>query len=103
MNNKFKLTEEEKQMENELDNYASVKGEKREKIEKIIEHAKKNKAISLRMTNFDLEKIKEKAEEEGIPYQTLITNILHKYITNQLFDKEEMLKAIRLLKEERAI
>jgi len=103
MNNIFKLTEEEKQMENELENYTSVKGEKREKIEKIISNAKKNRAISLRMTNFDLERIKNKAEEEGIPYQTLITNILHKYITNQLFDKEEILKSIRLLKEERAI
>jgi predicted DNA binding CopG/RHH family protein len=103
MNNIFNLSEEEKQMENELENYTSVKGEKREKIENIIANAKKNKAISLRMTNFDLERIKNKAEEAGIPYQTLITNILHKYITNQLFDKEEMLKSIRLLKEERAI
>ncbi len=103
MKNIFKLTEEEKQMENELENYTSVKGEKREKIENIIANAKKNKAISLRMTNFDLERIKNKAEEEGIPYQTLITNILHKYITNQLFDKEEILKSIRLLKEERVI
>jgi predicted DNA binding CopG/RHH family protein len=103
MNNKYKLTEEEKKIEDELENYKAVKGKNRERIEKIIANAKKNKAISLRMTNFDLEKIKEKAEEEGIPYQTLITNILHKYITNQLFDKEEMLKSIRLLKEERAI
>jgi predicted DNA binding CopG/RHH family protein len=103
MNNIFNLSEEEKQIENGLENYTSVKGEKREKIENIIANAKKNKAISLRMTNFDLERIKNKAEEEGIPYQTLITNILHKYITNQLFDKEEMLKSIRLLKEERAI
>jgi len=103
MNNKYKLKEEEKKIEDELDNYKPVTGKKRERIEKIIANAKKNKAISLRMTNFDLEKIKEKAEEEGIPYQTLITNILHKYITNQLFDKEEMLKSIRLLKEERAI
>ena len=103
MNNKYKLKEEEKKIEDELDNYKPVTGKKRERIEKIIANAKKNKAISLRITNFDLEKIKEKAEEEGIPYQTLITNILHKYITNQLFDKEEMLKSIRLLKEERAI
>ncbi len=103
MNNIFNLSEEEKQMENESKNYTSVKGEKREKIENIIANAKKNKAISLRLSNFDHERIKNKAEEEGIPYQTLITNILHKYITNQLFDKEEIIKSIRLLKEESAI
>ncbi len=45
----------------------------------------------------------EKAEQEGLPYQTLITTVLHKYITNQLVEKEEILKSIRLLKEERVI
>jgi hypothetical protein len=50
-----------------------------------------------------LEKLKEKAEQEGLPYQTLITTVLHKYITNQLFEKDEIIKSFRLLKEERAI
>ena len=100
---KCKLTDEEKQIENEIDSYKSVTGEKRKKIESIIASAKKNKAISLRIANYDLEKLKEKAELEGLPYQTLITTVLHKYITNQLFERDEILKSIRLLKEERAI
>mgnify|MGYP006298340329 FL=1 len=99
----YELTDEEKQIENEIDTYRTVKGEKRKKVESIISAARKNKAISLRITNYDLEKLKEKAEQEGLPYQTLITTVLHKYITNQLFEKEEILKSIRLLKEERAI
>ena len=103
MKNKFELTEEEKQIENEMDQYKSVSEEKKEKIEKIIDQSKKNKAISLRINNYDLEKIKEKAEREGVPYQTLITNILHKYISDQLYDKDQVFKTIRLLKKERAI
>ncbi len=103
MKKKYELAEEEKKIEKELDNYTSIKGEKRKKIEKIIENTKKNKAISLRLTNFDLEKIKDKAEQEGIPYQTLITNVIHKYVTNQLYDKDEILKSIKLLKEKEAI
>ena len=99
----YKLNDEEKTIENEIETYKSVTGAKRERIEKIIDEAKKNKAISLRITNYDLEKLKERAEQEGLPYQTLITTVLHKYITNQLFEKEEVLKSIRLLKEERAI
>lgn len=47
MNNKFDLTEEEKRLEDELDNYVSIKGEKREKIEKIIANAKKKKFLNL--------------------------------------------------------
>jgi predicted DNA binding CopG/RHH family protein len=103
MKNKFELTEEEKQIENEMDQYKSVSEEKKKKIEKIIDQTKKNKAISLRINNYDLEKIKEKAEREGVPYQTLITNILHKYISDQLYDKDQVFKTIRLLKKERAI
>ncbi len=103
MNPKYKLTDEEKQIENKIESYQSVTGEKRKRIEKIISSAKKKNAISLRIANYDLEKLKEKAEEEGLPYQTLITTVLHKYITNQLYEKDEILKSIRLLKEEQAI
>ena len=103
MKNKFELTEEEKQIENEMDQYKSVSEEKKKKIEKIIDQTKKNKAISLRINNYDLEKIKEKAEREGVPYQTLITNILHKYISDQLYDKDQVFKTIKLLKKEKAI
>ncbi|MFW5891601.1 MAG: CopG family antitoxin [bacterium] len=103
MKNKFELTEEEKQIESEIDQYKSVSAEKKKKIEKIIDQTKKNKAISLRINNYDLEKIKEKAEKEGVPYQTLITNILHKYISDQLYDKDQVFKTIKLLKKEKAI
>jgi len=95
----YELTEEEKNIENEIENFTTVKGKKRKDIEELIDTAKKNKAISLRIANYDLEKIKERANREGIPYQTLITTILHKYVNNQLYDKNEVLKSIRLLKE----
>ena len=60
--------------------------------------AKKNKAISLRIAEYDLEKLKEKAASDGIPYQTLINTVLHKYITNQLLEKNEVLKSIQVLR-----
>jgi len=41
----------------------------------------KRKAINLRLMERDLLKFKAKAAEEGIPYQTLMTSILHKYIS----------------------
>lgn len=42
-------------------------------------YLKKDKRISIRVYGTDLERLKEIAEEEGLPYQTLITSILHKF------------------------
>ena len=100
MNN---LTNEEKEIENNIDSLVSVSGKKKERIESILAKAKKNKAISLRIAEYDLEKLKEKAASDGIPYQTLINTVLHKYITNQLLDKNEVLKSIQVLRNKEAI
>lgn len=40
---------------------------------------KKSERINIRMNKFDLNHIKRKAAQEGVPYQTLISSILHKY------------------------
>ncbi len=40
---------------------------------------KKQKRINIRMTERDLKKIQAKAIEEGIPYQSLIAMLIHKY------------------------
>jgi len=41
---------------------------------------KKNKRINIRLSERDLLEIRTKAVEEGLPYQTLISSILHKYL-----------------------
>jgi len=45
-----------------------------------------------------IEKVKQRAAEEGIPYQTLISSIIHKYITGKLVDERAVLKSIELLR-----
>ena len=91
---KHKLTEEEQAIEREADQLEPVSAERRKEIESIIRKARKNQAISLRLSSFDLELLKKKAEAEGLPYQTLITSVLHKYVRNQLYDKNELRKAL---------
>lgn len=95
----YKLTNEEKEIEKNIENLRPVSGSKRRQIDKIITQAKKSRSISLRISNFDLEKIKEKASQEGIPYQTLINSILHKYITNQFFERDQIIKSVKLISE----
>ncbi|MFA6409477.1 MAG: hypothetical protein WCW01_04815 [Gammaproteobacteria bacterium] len=46
----------------------------------------KEKRISIRVFAKDLETIRAMAEEEGLPYQTLVTSILHKYANGVLID-----------------
>ena len=49
----------------------------------------KDKRITLRLSSFDLDAIQTKAIEEGIPYQTLISSILHKYATGLLVERQK--------------
>ena len=51
---------------------------------------KKNKRVNLRISSKDLEAIKTFAVEEGLPYQTLMSSVLHKFITGRLVDKQVM-------------
>jgi predicted DNA binding CopG/RHH family protein len=39
----------------------------------------KQKRINIRMTERDLKKVQAKAIEEGLPYQSLISMLIHKY------------------------
>ncbi len=44
-----------------------------------------DKKITLRLSSLDLEIIQTRAIEEGIPYQTLISSIIHKFVTKNLW------------------
>lgn len=47
---------------------------------------KKDKRVNIRLSEKDLEDIRVLAVENGIPYQTLISSVLHKFATGQLRD-----------------
>jgi len=48
---------------------------------------KKDKRINLRLTQKDYHQIQIKAIEEGVPYQTLISSLVHKYLNGSLASK----------------
>ncbi len=48
----------------------------------------KNKRINIRLAERDLAGIQAKAIEEGMPYQTLISSILHKYLSGRLTERK---------------
>lgn len=48
----------------------------------------KDKRVNIRLSSGDLQDIQVKALEEGLPYQTLIASVLHKYVTGRLSERE---------------
>lgn len=49
--------------------------------------AVKDKRVNIRLSSGDLFDIQARALEEGIPYQTLIASILHKYVSGRLAER----------------
>lgn len=60
---------------------------KKSMMQAATETAIKDTRINIRMAKRDVSAIKTKALEQGIPYQTLIASILHKYATGQVIEK----------------
>ena len=86
---KFKLDQEEQEL---LDSYErgewkTVKNldQKKKMIEKAASSfIKKEARINIRVSNHDLDRIKRIAVHEGLPYQTLIASVLHKFADTRL-------------------
>ena len=92
---KNKLTKVEKRISNDIaaGKYHSLPESKIAKYKQMakvdIERRKevrKEERINVRLTEETLVSLKDRAEEEGIPYQTLVTSVLHKYLSGKLVD-----------------
>ncbi len=74
----------------ENDEWTEIPDVKNE-IKKHVAYAKsttrKDKRVNIRMSQRDLESLQRKALEEGIPYQTLISSLLHKFVNGRLVEK----------------
>ena len=88
--NNTKLSKEEKDLLDAVEDgeFESVLTESRKKeLEAIASNTfRKDKRINIRISNRDLMAIQSKASQEGIPYQTLVSSIIHKYISGSLKD-----------------
>lgn len=85
-----KLSKEEKQLlkDFEAGEFKSVlTPQRKEMLQAAAEQTfKKDKRINIRISSRDLESLQRRALEEGIPYQTLVSSILHKYVSGGLHD-----------------
>ena len=91
---KIILDDEEKDIleSYERGEWVPVKNAKKE-IKKLRQYAKntlqKDKRINIRMSSKDLDQVQVIAVQEGIPYQTLISSIIHKYVSGYLIERRK--------------
>ena len=87
-----KLDAEEKEILNAFESgqLKRVKNKKKEleRHKKVAEATfKKDSRINIRISSKDLRALQKRALAEGIPYQTLVASVLHKYAEGQLSEQ----------------
>lgn len=90
---KLMLNEEEKKISESFDRgeWRTVRNSKVE-INKLKAYARntllKDKRINIRMSSKDLDQVQIIAAQEGVPYQTLISSVIHKFVSGYLIEKK---------------
>ena len=92
------LDDFEQSIEDNAEKFVPLSDAEKADVETIINAANKTRNINIRISAYDIEKIKQRSAEEGIPYQTLISSIIHKYVTGKLVDEKTVLKSMELLR-----
>ena len=90
----MKLDKYEEEVLAAFDSGALLPIASKEELEQIRESARatatKDQRINIRLSAGDLRDIQVKAMQEGMPYQTLIASVLHKYVTGRLAEKSSV-------------
>jgi len=90
------LDTEEQEIEDNFESLKSISHSEKESLLESLRGASIRKPVTLRMEGADLEAVKRLAEREGMPYQTLIGSLVHKYVTGALVDINEVQKVITI-------
>ncbi len=86
-----KLTKEEQEILDSFENgdwvpVADLPERRKELAEDARNTLKKDKRLNIRISERDLTELQRKAIKEGLPYQTYISSILHKFINGTLVE-----------------
>ncbi|MBU1054698.1 MAG: antitoxin [Proteobacteria bacterium] len=88
---KAKLTKEEKEILDSFDKgewvpVADLSKRKKELAEYARNTLRKDKRLNIRISERDLIELQRKAVKEGLPYQTYVSSIIHKFINGTLVE-----------------
>jgi len=85
----YELDDEEKKILNDFDNNEFVSVDSLAENKKLYhayakETLQKTKNINIRLSAMDLQRIRIKAARAGIPYQTLLSLLIHQYVNEEV-------------------
>jgi predicted DNA binding CopG/RHH family protein len=95
---KTKLDKAERAIEQQASSFRPVSGKKLRNVQGILARARKTRNINIRLSEETLAELKRRSQKEGLPYQTLISSVLHKFVTDQLVDEDTVARSIHLLR-----
>jgi predicted DNA binding CopG/RHH family protein len=87
---KPKLSVEEQELLDSVENedwVSSALGNKSNYQKIASETLKKDTRLNIRVSSHDIKALKAKAASQGMPYQTLVSSILHKFVTGRLIER----------------
>lgn len=93
------LDKHEQEIERSAESYRPVEKKKLRRIQRILNQERKARNINIRISETVLAELKKRSLEEGIPYQTLISSVLHKFVTNRLVDEKAIRRSMQFLSE----
>jgi predicted DNA binding CopG/RHH family protein len=110
MNSKLKstLSEEEKKISSDLakGRYRSLSLADQQKYAQLARRdikrrkaVRKEERINIRLTSEQLTRLKKRAEQEGLPYQSLVASVIQKYLNGTLLDVTSLSSMRRVLKK----
>ena len=87
----MKLNKEEKEILASVERGEWSVTSKKSELSKYPEAArqmiKKDARLNIRISSQDLKNLQKRATEEGLPYQTFVSSLLHKYVTGRLIER----------------
>ena len=88
----MKLDHEEKELMDTLERgewhpVGNFEQQRKELIKTAKMTMQKDQRMNIRVSKRDIDALKVRALEEGLPYQTLVSSILHKYLTGRLTER----------------
>jgi predicted DNA binding CopG/RHH family protein len=90
------LDEEEQWYEDHADEFVPAPADLRKSIIQAAKtSANKTERMNIRMSKADMDSLKLAAAREGLPYQSLVASILHKYTAGVLVDINEARKIVK--------
>jgi predicted DNA binding CopG/RHH family protein len=92
---KTKLSKEEKEILESFEKgewvpVADFSKRKKELMEYARNTLRKDKRLNIRISERDLIELQKKAVKEGLPYQTYVSSIIHKFVNGTLVEAEKM-------------